>query len=201
MPIDAQPQQLEQPGDPLPQGIPLQEGGPQQQWFPPQPPSDPYQQMPVGGQQFSEMAAEEQPPPTPQAAPVQPEVPPVVRQQTPVAAVAPEDRMALLEMFLHLRPPTFSSDHDPDRAESWVHELERTFETMDCAELDQVSGSGESYGPGEGVSVSATTKWGLREVFSVPAPLGQSRECFLFFFFGDRRCWPDLEVEDVHSWR
>ncbi|MQL88071.1 hypothetical protein Taro_020627 [Colocasia esculenta] len=31
-----------------------------------------------------------------------------------------------------------SSDRDPDRAESWVHELERTFETMDCAELDQV---------------------------------------------------------------
>ncbi|MQL91225.1 hypothetical protein Taro_023831 [Colocasia esculenta] len=58
------------------------------------------------------MAAEEQPPPTPQAAPVQPEVPSV--------------------------PTTFSGDRDSDRAESWVHELERTFETKDCGELDQV---------------------------------------------------------------
>ncbi|MQL76758.1 hypothetical protein Taro_009153 [Colocasia esculenta] len=58
--------------------------------------------------------------------------------RTPIAAAAPEDRRALLERFLHLRPPTFSSDRDPDRADSWVHELERTFETMDCAELDQV---------------------------------------------------------------
>ncbi|MQL69679.1 hypothetical protein Taro_001964, partial [Colocasia esculenta] len=97
-----------------------------------------YQQMPAGGQQFTEMAAEEQPPPTPQAAPVQPEVPPVVRQQTPVAAAELEDRTTLLERFLHLQPPMFSSDHDPDKAESWVHELERTFVTMDYAELDQV---------------------------------------------------------------
>ncbi|MQL71401.1 hypothetical protein Taro_003739 [Colocasia esculenta] len=91
--------------------------------------------MPAGGQQFAEMAAEEQPPPTPQVAPVQPEVPPMVRQQTPVAVATPEDRTVLLKRFLHLWPLTFSGDHDPDRAESWVHELEHTFETMDCAEL------------------------------------------------------------------
>ncbi|MQM06374.1 hypothetical protein Taro_039195, partial [Colocasia esculenta] len=203
--------------------------------------------MPAGGQQFVEMAAEEQPPPTPQAAPVRPEVPPVVRQQTPVAAAAPEDRMALLERFLRLRPPTFSGDRDPNIAESWVHELERTFETMDCAELDQVRRldqinwaeflvafhgeflldyvcrerrdmfhelvqgdlivgqyhiSGESYGPGEGVSVLDASEWGPREVFSVTAPFGQSRECFLLFFFRDRRCCPDLEVEEaIRSWR
>ncbi|MQM22632.1 hypothetical protein Taro_055687 [Colocasia esculenta] len=95
--------------------------------------------MPAGGQQFVEVAAEEQPRPTPQAALVQPEVPPVVRQQTPVAVAAPEDRTALLERFLHLRPPNFSGDRDPDRAESWVHELERTFEAMDCAEQNQVA--------------------------------------------------------------
>ncbi|MQL93275.1 hypothetical protein Taro_025914 [Colocasia esculenta] len=79
------------------------------------------------------MAAEEQSPPTPQAAPVQPEVPPV----TPVVATAPEDRMALLERFLHLRTPMFYGDYDLDKAESWVHELERTFETMDCTDQDQ----------------------------------------------------------------
>ncbi|MQL89918.1 hypothetical protein Taro_022500 [Colocasia esculenta] len=230
--------------------------------------------MPAGGQQFAEMAAEEEPPPTPQAAPVQPEVPPVVRQQTPVAAAAPEDRTVLLERFLHLRPPTFVGDRDPDRAESWVHELERTFETMDCAELDQVClavyqlkgsahewwravrltrfqgrrleqiswqqfleaflgeylpdyacrerrdlfhelvqgdstvgqyhQSGESYGPRAGVSVSAVAEWRFREIFSVPAPRRQSGECvfFFLFLFGNRRCWPDHEVEEVvHSWR
>ncbi|MQM14446.1 hypothetical protein Taro_047380 [Colocasia esculenta] len=218
------------------------------------------------------MAAEEQPPPTPQAAPVQPEVPPVVRKQTPAAAAAPEDRNVLLERFLHLRPPTFVGDRDPDRAESWVHELERTFETMDCAELDQVRlavyqlkgsahewwravrltrfqgkrleqiswqqfleaflgeylpdyvcrerrdlfhelvqgdltvgqyhQSGESYGPGAGVSVSAASEWRFREIFSVPVPRRQSGECVIFFLFGNRRCCPDHEVEEVvHLWR
>ncbi|MQM06719.1 hypothetical protein Taro_039547 [Colocasia esculenta] len=154
-----------------------------------------YQQMPAGGQQFAEMAVEEQPPPTPQAAPIQPEVPPVVRQQTPVAAAALEDRMALLERFLHLWPPTFSGDRDPNRAESWVHELERTFETMDCVDLDQWQW--RELRPWRGSA--AAVDWGLKEVFSIPAPLGQSRECFLFFFFRDKRCWPDLKVEeDVH---
>ncbi|MQL70502.1 hypothetical protein Taro_002801 [Colocasia esculenta] len=91
----------------------------------------------VLGSVFATMAAEEQPPPTPQAAPVQPEVPPVVRQQTPVTVAALEDHTVLLERFLRLLPPTFSGDRDLDRAESWVHELECTFETMDYAELDQ----------------------------------------------------------------
>ncbi|MQL83926.1 hypothetical protein Taro_016421 [Colocasia esculenta] len=94
--------------------------------------------MPAGGQQFAEMTAEEKPPPTPQAALNQPEVPPVVWKQTPVAAVAPEDRTELLERFLRLRPPTFFGVRDPDRAESWVHELERTLETIDYAEQDQM---------------------------------------------------------------
>ncbi|MQM15535.1 hypothetical protein Taro_048481 [Colocasia esculenta] len=44
----------------------------------------------------------------------------------------------LLERFLRLWPPMFYSDYDPNKAESWVHELERTFETMDCVEQDQV---------------------------------------------------------------
>ncbi|MQM16714.1 hypothetical protein Taro_049673 [Colocasia esculenta] len=32
----------------------------------------------------------------------------------------------------------FFREYDPDKAESWTHELERTFETMKCTEEDQV---------------------------------------------------------------
>ncbi|MQM20180.1 hypothetical protein Taro_053196 [Colocasia esculenta] len=49
-----------------------------------------------------------------------------------------EDRTALHERLLHLRPPMFSGEYDPDKAESWTHELERIFETMECVEEDQV---------------------------------------------------------------
>ncbi|MQM12120.1 hypothetical protein Taro_045037 [Colocasia esculenta] len=49
-----------------------------------------------------------------------------------------EDRTALLERFLRLRPPMFHGEYDPDKAESWTHELERIFGTMECAEEDQV---------------------------------------------------------------
>ncbi|MQM13967.1 hypothetical protein Taro_046895 [Colocasia esculenta] len=31
----------------------------------------------------------------------------------------------------------FFGDYDPDKAEIWTHELERTFDTMRCAEEDQ----------------------------------------------------------------
>ncbi|MQM10269.1 hypothetical protein Taro_043158 [Colocasia esculenta] len=56
----------------------------------------------------------------------------VGRRRTAVS----EDRTALLERFLCLRPLTFFGDYDPNRAESWTHELERTFETMECTEED-----------------------------------------------------------------
>ncbi|MQL81032.1 hypothetical protein Taro_013494 [Colocasia esculenta] len=49
-----------------------------------------------------------------------------------------EDRTALLERFLCLRPPMFHGEYDPDKAESWTHKLECIFETMECAEEDQV---------------------------------------------------------------
>ncbi|MQL91394.1 hypothetical protein Taro_024004 [Colocasia esculenta] len=49
-----------------------------------------------------------------------------------------EDRTTLLERFLRLRPPMFHGEYDPDKVESWTHELERIFETMECAEEDQV---------------------------------------------------------------
>ncbi|MQL71253.1 hypothetical protein Taro_003573 [Colocasia esculenta] len=56
------------------------------------------------------------------------------RQRTAVM----EDRTALLERFLRLRPPMFHGEYDPDKAESWTHELECIFETMECAEDNQV---------------------------------------------------------------
>ncbi|MQL93362.1 hypothetical protein Taro_026010 [Colocasia esculenta] len=49
-----------------------------------------------------------------------------------------EDRTTLLERFLRLRPPMFSGEYDPDKAESWTHELECIFETMERAEEDLV---------------------------------------------------------------
>ncbi|MQM13842.1 hypothetical protein Taro_046768 [Colocasia esculenta] len=55
------------------------------------------------------------------------------RQRTAVT----EDRTTLLEMFLCLRPLMFHGEYDPDKAESWTHELERIFETMECVEEDQ----------------------------------------------------------------
>ncbi|MQL70732.1 hypothetical protein Taro_003050 [Colocasia esculenta] len=55
------------------------------------------------------------------------------RQRTAVT----EDRIALLERFLRLRPPMFHGEYDLDKAESWTHELERIFETMECVEEDQ----------------------------------------------------------------
>ncbi|MQM19218.1 hypothetical protein Taro_052218 [Colocasia esculenta] len=57
-----------------------------------------------------------------------------------------EDRTALLETFLHLCPSVFYGDYDPDRVESWTHELERTFETMECAEKDQMTTRGGGQG-------------------------------------------------------
>ncbi|MQL90716.1 hypothetical protein Taro_023310, partial [Colocasia esculenta] len=32
----------------------------------------------------------------------------------------------------------FFGEYDPDKAESWTHELEHTFETMECAKEDQI---------------------------------------------------------------
>ncbi|MQM19773.1 hypothetical protein Taro_052785 [Colocasia esculenta] len=55
------------------------------------------------------------------------------RQRTAVT----EDRNTLLERFLRLRP-MFAGEYDPNKAESWTHELERIFETMECTEEDQV---------------------------------------------------------------
>ncbi|MQL93529.1 hypothetical protein Taro_026171 [Colocasia esculenta] len=126
------------------------------------------------------------------------------QELTPAVAAALEDRTTLLERFLHLQPPTFYNDYDPDQAESWVHELECTFETMDCAEQDQLtvaqyhqSGSGQSYRIGKGVSVPAATGKRFDEVYPVPASFWQPRECVFVFFFGYRRCWPDLEDEEI----
>ncbi|MQL95307.1 hypothetical protein Taro_027975 [Colocasia esculenta] len=99
--------------------------------------------MPAQGQVQEEVSADES-----MAQPqVEPEVEQPERQQRSGTGstqagrrrtVVTEDRTALLERFLHLRPPMFHGEYDPDKAESWTHELERIFETMECAEEDQV---------------------------------------------------------------
>ncbi|MQL82048.1 hypothetical protein Taro_014512 [Colocasia esculenta] len=87
------------------------------------------------------------PPAVPEQQEVEPEVEQPVRQQRSGTgstrsgqrrAAVSEARTALLERFLRLRPPMFHGEYDPDKAESWTHELERIFETMECAEEDQV---------------------------------------------------------------
>ncbi|MQL77845.1 hypothetical protein Taro_010263 [Colocasia esculenta] len=120
--------------------------------------------MPVQGQVQEEVSVEESmahPQPGQAAVGGQPPVPPpaVPRQQADLEEEQPavlrpsgtgstwvgqqrmtvtEDKTALLERFLHLQPPMFSGEYDPDKAESWTHELECTFETMECLEEDQV---------------------------------------------------------------
>ncbi|MQM19482.1 hypothetical protein Taro_052485, partial [Colocasia esculenta] len=85
------------------------------------------------------------PPAVPEQQQVEPEVEQPERQQRSGTGstrawrrrtAVTEDRTTLLERFLHLRPPMFHGEYDPDKAESWTHELERIFETMECAEED-----------------------------------------------------------------
>ncbi|MQL88606.1 hypothetical protein Taro_021178 [Colocasia esculenta] len=105
--------------------------------------------MPTQGQPGQAAAGGQFPVPSP-AVPelqeVEPEVEQPVRQQrsgtgstrsSQRRAAVSEARIALLERFLRLRPPMFHAEYDPDKAESLTHELERIFETMECAEEDQ----------------------------------------------------------------
>ncbi|MQL68858.1 hypothetical protein Taro_001144, partial [Colocasia esculenta] len=106
--------------------------------------------MPAQGQVQKEVSAEEsvaQPQGAATAAAGDPEVEqPAVQQALGTGSTragqrrmsVTEDKTALLERFLHLRPPMFFSEYDPDKAESWTHEMEHTFETMECVEEDQV---------------------------------------------------------------
>ncbi|MQL71033.1 hypothetical protein Taro_003350 [Colocasia esculenta] len=142
-----------------PQGAAAAAGGQQQQeyepklqqyadWFPMA--EQFFRAMYQGAWQPGQAAAGVQFPVPPPAVPEQPQVEPEVeqperqqrsgtgstraeQQRTSVT----EGRTALLERFLRLRPPMFHGEYDPDKAESWTHELERIFKTMECAEEDQ----------------------------------------------------------------
>ncbi|MQM20348.1 hypothetical protein Taro_053366 [Colocasia esculenta] len=111
-----------------------------------------------GAWQPGQTAAGGQPPVPPPAVPEQqadPEVEqPAVQQESGTGSTragrrrmaVTEDRTALLERFLHLRLSMFFGEYDPDKAESWTHELEHTFETTECAEEDQMTTRGGGRG-------------------------------------------------------
>ncbi|MQL88344.1 hypothetical protein Taro_020901, partial [Colocasia esculenta] len=106
-----------------------------------------------------------------------------------------KDRTALLERFLHLRPPMFHGEYDPDKAESWTHELERIFETMECTEEDQVrlavyqlKGAAHEWWIGD-LTVSQYHQRFVRLLRHVPHVAGSDQACAERFIV---RLGPDL---------
>ncbi|MQM11086.1 hypothetical protein Taro_043989 [Colocasia esculenta] len=86
-------------------------------------------------------------------------VPPVTREEVPVAPIPPqpgvevpfvapvlppppviaaEEPVVQIERFLRLQPPTYTGGPNPDTAEHWIHEIERVFMTMRCPAVDRV---------------------------------------------------------------
>ncbi|MQL82334.1 hypothetical protein Taro_014787 [Colocasia esculenta] len=86
-------------------------------------------------------------------------IPPVTREEVPVAPVPPqpgvevpfvapvpplapviaaEEPVVQIERFLRLQPPTYTRGPNPDAAEHWIHEIERVFMTMRCPAADRV---------------------------------------------------------------
>ena len=60
-----------------------------------------------------------------------------VGQQPNVGAGANGEVM-MLETFLRNHPPTFKGRYDPDGAQMWLKEVERTFRVMQCSEVQMV---------------------------------------------------------------
>jgi hypothetical protein len=48
------------------------------------------------------------------------------------------DGVRMLEPFLRNRPPTFKGRYDPDGAQTWLIEVERIFQVMQCSEVQMV---------------------------------------------------------------
>jgi len=48
------------------------------------------------------------------------------------------DRVRMQEAFLRNHPPTFKGRYDPDRAQTWLKEVERIFRVMQCNEAQMV---------------------------------------------------------------
>jgi len=61
----------------------------------------------------------------------------VVGQQANAGAGA-NDGVRMLETFLRNYPPTFKGRYDPDRAQTWLKEVERIFRVMQCSEVQKV---------------------------------------------------------------
>ena len=60
-----------------------------------------------------------------------------VGQQPNVGAGA-NDGVRMLETFLRNHPPTFKGRYDPNGAQTWLKEVERTFKVMQCSEVQKV---------------------------------------------------------------
>ncbi|MQL82488.1 hypothetical protein Taro_014946 [Colocasia esculenta] len=63
---------------------------------------------------------------------------PYVAPVPPPPPVAAEEPVMQIEKFLRLQPPTYTGGPNSDRAEHWIHEIERVFTTMRCPEVDKV---------------------------------------------------------------
>jgi len=61
----------------------------------------------------------------------------VLGQQLNAGAGANRD-VRMLETFLRNHPPTFKGRYDPDGAQTWLKEVERIFQVIQCSEVQMV---------------------------------------------------------------
>jgi len=58
--------------------------------------------------------------------------------QQPNAGAGGNDGVRMLETFLRNHPPTFKGRYDPNGAQTWLMEVERIFQVMECTEPQMV---------------------------------------------------------------
>jgi len=58
--------------------------------------------------------------------------------QQPNVGAGGNDEVRMLETFLRNHPPTFKGRYDPDGAQTWLKEVERIFQVMQCNEAQMV---------------------------------------------------------------
>ena len=58
--------------------------------------------------------------------------------QQPNANASANAGVKILETFLRNHPPTFRGRYDPDGAHTWLKEIERIFQVMQCNEVQRV---------------------------------------------------------------
>ncbi|GFZ15650.1 hypothetical protein Acr_25g0000590 [Actinidia rufa] len=74
--------------------------------------------------------------------------------------VIPVENVAIVKQFLKLKPPTFSGEMDPVKANEWLLEMEKNFRLLRCGEQQKVE-------IGSYLLTGATSRWwnlkGVRE--------------------------------------